>query len=100
MQRRRQRIHYRNARHTFRDCSGGAEARRRSGEIKRILDFSIKILFSRNSRYARAFYNVRTMALLRFLFPGVNATHKSSLKRDTILDNESILSAIINGDFK
>lgn len=41
----------------------------RNGEIKRILDFSIKILFSRNSRHADAFHNAR-VALLRFHFFG------------------------------
>lgn len=44
----------------------------RNGEIKRILDFSIKILFGKNSRHARAFHNAR-IALLSFYF--FNAIH-------------------------
>lgn len=45
------------------------QKRGRNGEIKRILDFSIKILFSKNSRHARAFHNA-CVALLRFHFFG------------------------------
>lgn len=41
----------------------------RNGEIKRILDFSIKILFSRNSRHACAFHNARPLCPAVFAFP-------------------------------
>lgn len=50
----------------------------RNGEIKRILDFSIKILF-RNSRHACAFHNARVVLRLCFRFFGIlYATCKSA----------------------
>lgn len=72
-----ERIHYRNARHTFRDCSDHAG---RNGEIKRILDFSIKILFGWNSRHARAFHKARARSALAFpfFFSGAQSRHERS----------------------
>jgi len=57
----------------------------RNGEIKRILDFSIKILFSRNSKHACAFHNAR-VALWRFRFFGTMLYERNMQKYHFVRD--------------
>lgn len=65
----------------------------RNGEIKRILDFSIKILFSKNSRHAHAFHNAR-IALLRFRFLSVQFDTKASTEKQCLEHNNSTIMMI------
>lgn len=66
----------------------------RNGEIKRILDFSIKILFSRNSRHAHAFHNAR-IALLRFRFSDA-IQYESNMEKHRLESNSMIMMILCN----